>query len=259
MRNRDILWQSGKSGDRDSPDKTRKGIGMSNKEVYIKVAEDGPYMVYGVPSIVQETITTDENGISIKYSQDRTFEIKGAVTCLCRCGKSKNAPYCDGSHQAAHFDGTESASFEPILDGAEPIKGPNLILMDNDQYCAFARFCDRAGRVWNLVTRGTPEADELAIQEANDCPAGRLLIFDGEGNPIEKELPVSIAVLEDGGLKISGPLWIRGGIRVESADGRSYEVRNRQTLCRCGYSDRKPFCNGAHASARFKAHTPPPS
>ena len=33
-----------------------------------------------------------------------------------------------------------------------------------------------------------------------------------------------------------------------SADGKTYEIRNRMTLCRCGRSDNKPFCNGSHAA-----------
>jgi CDGSH-type Zn-finger protein len=43
-------------------------------------------------------------------------------------------------------------------------------------------------------------------------------------------------------------LWVRGGIRVEAADGTSYEVRNRVTLCRCGASQNKEFCDGKRAS-----------
>lgn len=229
---------------------------MEKKMPYVKVTKDGPYLVYGVPKIAEETITPDENGVSIKYTEGRTFEIKNDPTALCRCGRSSHAPFCDGTHERVGFDGTETADFEPILDGAEEIPGPNLTLMDNEKYCAFARFCDAGGRIWNLVLEGTPEADALAIREAGDCPAGRLIMMDADGNPIEPDFPISIGVLEDGGLKISGPLWLKGGIRVESEDGRSYEVRNRQTLCRCGHSSNKPFCNGSHASARFKAHTP---
>jgi CDGSH-type Zn-finger protein len=47
-------------------------------------------------------------------------------------------------------------------------------------------------------------------------------------------------------------LWVRGGIRVESEDGTPYERRNRMTLCRCGKSANMPFCNGSHASIKFK-------
>ncbi|HET8688843.1 MAG TPA: CDGSH iron-sulfur domain-containing protein [Methanosarcina sp.] len=39
---------------------------------------------------------------------------------------------------------------------------------------------------------------------------------------------------------------MRGGIPIESADGKQYEIRNRVTLCRCGKSRNKPFCDGSH-------------
>jgi CDGSH-type Zn-finger protein len=49
-----------------------------------------------------------------------------------------------------------------------------------------------------------------------------------------------------------GPLLVRGGIPVESEDGRPYEVRNRVTLCRCGHSRNKPFCDGTHDQIGFR-------
>ncbi|WP_298253461.1 CDGSH iron-sulfur domain-containing protein [Bradyrhizobium sp.] len=66
-------------------------------------------------------------------------------------------------------------------------------------------------------------------------------------------LPVSIGLVEDPLDGCSGPLWLRGGIAVISADGFEYEVRNRVTLCRCGASKNKPFCDGTHASIKFQA------
>ena len=45
------------------------------------------------------------------------------------------------------------------------------------------------------------------------------------GQAIEPELPVSIGIIEDPAQGCSGPLWIRGGIQIESADGFEYEVR----------------------------------
>ncbi len=72
------------------------------------------------------------------------------------------------------------------------------------------------------------------------------------GKEIEHKLPPSIGVVEDPALGCSGPLWIRGGIRIESVNGTPYEVRNRVTLCRCGVSSDKPFCNGNHASIKFR-------
>ena len=41
-------------------------------------------------------------------------------------------------------------------------------------------------------------------------------------------------------------------VQVIGADGFEYERRNRQTLCRCGQSENKPFCNGAHAAVKFQ-------
>jgi len=69
---------------------------------------------------------------------------------------------------------------------------------------------------------------------------------------VETELPVSIGLVEDPEQQCSGPLWLRGGIPVFAADGFEYEVRNRVTLCRCGASNNKPFCDGTHASIKFR-------
>ena len=59
-------------------------------------------------------------------------------------------------------------------------------------------------------------------------------------------------LIEDPSLGVSGPLWVRGGIPVTGADGGQYEVRKRVTLCRCGQSKNKPFCDGSHIEAGFK-------
>jgi len=217
---------------------------------YIKITKDGPYLVFGVADISEKIIVEDAHGVSIEYGEGQKFEVKADPIALCRCGHSHNKPFCDGSHVRAGFDGEETASFAPIHEQADVavIRGPELTLLDNQKYCAYARFCDAKGRVWNLVQMGGAAANKQAIHEANMCPAGRLLILDEEGNLLEDKLPPSIAVLEDRKLGVSGPLWVRGAIRVESENGRSYEIRMKQTLCRCGRSDNKPFCNGAHAA-----------
>ena len=88
----------------------------------------------------------------------------------------------------------------------------------------------------------------MAIQEAKDCPSGRLVVWNKEGEPYEPELEPSVGVVHDPATSPMGPLWVRGGISVESADGSEYEVRNRVTLCRCGKSANKPFCDGTHAT-----------
>ena len=51
-----------------------------------------------------------------------------------------------------------------------------------------------------------------------------------------------------------GPLLVRGDVRIEDADGNALP-RDRATvaLCRCGLSAVKPFCDGSHKVAGFKA------
>ena len=120
--------------------------------------------------------------------------------------------------------------------------------------CAFARFCDNAGGIWSVVAAAEDGvAVETVVHEAALCPSGRLVLRDVRTNDaVEPELERSIAVVEDPAKNCSGPLWLRGGIPVFSADGTSYDVRNRQTLCRCGRSASKPFCDGTHADIDFR-------
>ena len=63
---------------------------------------------------------------------------------------------------------------------------------------------------------------------------------------IERDLEKSIGVIEDPSIGASGPFWVRGGIPIYSAGGELYEVRNRLTICRCGKSTNKPFCDSSH-------------
>lgn len=225
---------------------------MAEKEIYVKITKNGPYLVYGMPTISQKIILSNKDKVCIKYGLGKIFEINSEPVALCRCGKSKNAPFCDNSHINSNFDGTETASFEPILKNAVIYKGPELTLADNETYCAFARFCDAEGSIWNLIYNKDEQSKQKAIEEANLCPSGRLLIYDNNGNLIEEKITPGIDVLEDEGLKISGPLWLKGNIRVESESGQSYEIRNKQTLCRCGKSKNKPFCDSTHRHIQFK-------
>ena len=84
------------------------------------------------------------------------------------------------------------------------------------------------------------------------CPSGRLVTWGRETRlPNEEDYEPSIGVVQDPAQKVSGPLAVRGGIQVVSSDDFAYEPRNRQTLCRCGRSENKPFCDGTHAAIKF--------
>ena len=218
----------------------------------IVVTRDGPYMVSGEVPIAIQIITPNREGSSWEWKEGESFDGKSGYA-LCRCGHSQSKPFCDGSHTKIGFDGRETASRVPYARQAETIEGPTLVLSDAENLCAFARFCDAGGKIWSLMERtDEPEVRELVIREAMHCPAGRLVLHDKKAHrEIEELLPPSIGVVEDPAMGCSGPLWVRGGITVESHDGKRYEKRNRVTLCRCGASENKPFCNGAHASIKF--------
>jgi len=218
----------------------------------IVVKENGPYHVSsGIPLSIRE-IVVNEEGESWDWKEGKVFTIESEYD-LCRCGRSKSMPFCDLSHLEKAFDGAETAKNTPFKKQAKKITGPTLILRDVENLCAFARFCHPGGKIWRLIKKtDDPVARALVIREANYCPAGRLVIHDKKTKKeIEEPLEPSIGLVEDVAFECSGPLWIRGGIPIESADGNLYETRNRVTLCRCGASNNKPFCDGSHAGIKF--------
>jgi CDGSH-type Zn-finger protein len=225
----------------------------SKTGVRVVISKDGPYRVSGKIPLSRQTIVTDEEGGSETWREGKTFPAQETYA-LCRCGQSKKKPFCDGTHTRIKFDGTETASREPYLKQAQLLDGPVLALTDAESLCAFGRFCDPHGKVWNQVARSDePRIRASFVRQVENCPASRLVAWDkAAGKPLEPKLPVSIGLIEDPAQQCSGPLWLRGGIAVVAADGFAYEVRNRVTLCRCGQSSNKPFCDGTHAAIKFR-------
>lgn len=226
------------------------------KGMRVSVTEDGAYIVSGGVPLVRVEIVTNEAGESIALREIERLDAPERYI-LCRCGKSEAKPFCDGTHVATAFDGNETAGHDSFVEQAVGIDGPGVVLHDARKLCAEARFCDRAGGLWNLVEKcEDPETRALVEEEAALCPSGRYVLCDGEsGAPFEPEYEPSIALIEDPAMSCSGPLFVRGGIPVYAADGEPYEVRNRVTLCRCGASRNKPFCDGSHISEKFHDRT----
>jgi CDGSH-type Zn-finger protein len=214
----------------------------------IEITKNGPYLVSGGLPLAEQHIVTNAEGDSLEWKEGKKYPAQ-AQYALCRCGHSANKPFCDGTHAKVNFDGTETASREPYLEQAERIDGPTMYITDAESLCAFARFCDPKGRIWNLVKEtDNPEARKLVEHEAGHCPSGRLIAWDRKtGKAIEPKYQQSIGLVYDTEKQVNGPIWVRGGITVISTDGKPYEVRNQCTLCRCGRSENKPFCNGSHA------------
>ena len=213
----------------------------------IVVSKNGPYLVSGSVPLIGKEICNDDEGYCRTWKEVARYPVQENYA-LCRCGQSKNKPFCDGTHASVHFNGTERSGSEAYLRHPKTVHGPTLDLEDVEDLCTHARFCMRAGGIWNLTRQSDiPEARDIAIEEACNCPSGRLVIRDKKsGEAIEPELEKSIVVVEYPHRGEHGPLWVRGGIPVLSAVGKPYTIRNRVTLCRCEKSGNKPFCDGSH-------------
>jgi CDGSH-type Zn-finger protein len=227
---------------------------MSNtlKKARVVVSKNGPYLVTGSIRLSKQTIGTDAQGASETWIESHAYPLQESYA-LCRCGRSNTKPFCDGMHTKVGFEGKETASRDTYERQAKVQNGPEMELLDAEALCAFARFCDPNGQVWSQVDQTqSPGVRESFIRQVGNCPSGRLVARDrSTQKDVEPELPVSIGLVEDPAQGCSGPLWLRGRIPVAAADGFQYEVRNRVTLCRCGQSKNKPFCDGAHASVKF--------
>jgi len=225
----------------------------TDTKVRVTVTKNGPYMVTGDVPLARQTIVTDEEGGSEAWREGESLP-HPETYALCRCGASRTKPFCDGAHLKVGFDGTETASRDPYLDQAKRLDGPVLQLTDGESLCAFARFCDPHGQVWGQVAHtDDPKVRAMFVRQVNACPSGRLVAWDKTtGQPVEEALPVSLGLVEDPEQQSSGPLWLRGGIAVVGGDGFEYEVRNRVTLCRCGASNNKPYCDGSHVTVKFR-------
>lgn len=223
----------------------------------IEVTEDGPYLVSGGLPLQVETIIAESDEESLAWEHGEAIPADENYL-LCRCGHSGNKPFCDGSHNKVGFDGTEIAGHERYDDGAKLYSGPSMDMTDNPVFCSVARFCDARGKAWSNVKRtDTEEGRDIVGSESMMCPSGRLVAIDkadGEPVPLEPEYSEpKIGLIEDPAADCSGPLWVQGEVEIIGADGEPYEQRNRVTLCRCGQSLNKPFCDGTHTKTGWKA------
>jgi CDGSH-type Zn-finger protein len=66
---------------------------------------------------------------------------------------------------------------------------------------------------------------------------------------LRRERPVTIKANQNGSFRVEGPF------RLVDADGTEYDVPEGKavSLCRCGGSTRKPFCDGTHSRIGFQA------
>lgn len=168
---------------------------------------------------------------------------------LCRCGASKNKPFCDGTHGAIGFSGRNTA--DPGKDRRVSYAGKRITILDNRSICSHAGFCtDGLKSVFSMHDEPWIDPDGAKVEEIvatiRKCPSGALgYAIDG----VEAEAPVRppmITVTDDGPYAVTGGIELMG---VKFGQGASTE---HYTLCRCGASKNKPFCDGSHWHVGFR-------
>lgn len=220
----------------------------ANIDSEIRVERDGPYVVTNVKHF------TDWLGQELSLQPQ---------TALCRCGQSRNKPFCDGSHATSKFTGEKDPN--RIADRRDVYEGQQIEIFDNRGICAHSGFCtDRLSSVFHVgaepfITPSGGRMDEI-IQAVRSCPSGALSygIDHVEARvQVDQDREQWIEVSKDGPYRVTGGVRVvdESGNEIPRAQGSSHE---HFSLCRCGHSQNKPFCSGMHWYVKFADPVPLP-
>jgi CDGSH-type Zn-finger protein/uncharacterized Fe-S cluster protein YjdI len=142
-----------------------------------------------------------------------------------------------------------AAPIPTLIDGAEHIEGRDLTLIYEGKKCIHSRFCvTGAPNVFLANVVGPwihPDAMpvDALVEIAHVCPSGAIRYQRKDGKPDEGAPPVNLLAIRE-----AGPYALRGELTIS---GKSGEFR--ATLCRCGASKNKPYCDGSHHEVNFSA------
>lgn len=201
----------------------------------IKCAKNGPLIVDGIDKLTRL-------GSEINYDTEERM-------ALCRCGKSSNKPFCDGTHAKINFD--DSKHIDRTADRRVDYVGKQVTIHDNRGICAHAGICtDRLKQVFRYGQEPWIDPDGASIEEVDSiiqaCPSGALSYsIDGVEKRPDYSGEPRIFVAPGGPYAIKGSIEMDG---IEWAEGAQHDCFD---LCRCGQSKNKPFCDGSHSNTEF--------
>lgn len=147
----------------------------------------------------------------------------------------------------------EPAAAQQPEDGVDNAEGRSLTLHFNARRCIHARHCVLGlPGVFKANVEGAwidPDAasTEDLVTVAHMCPSGAISYTRKDGGEDEARPPINLVQLRE-----NGPLGLRGDLHLKGE-----AIGMRATLCRCGASKRKPFCDSSHRDIAFKASGEP--
>jgi CDGSH-type Zn-finger protein/uncharacterized Fe-S cluster protein YjdI len=142
-----------------------------------------------------------------------------------------------------------------VTDGIERVKGAAVELEFEARRCIHSRFCVTwAPQVFLANVKGAwlhPDAMpvERLVEVAHACPSGAIRYRRLDGEAQEAAPPVNLASVRE-----AGPYAFRAQLTIDGTPAGF-----RATLCRCGASQNKPYCDGSHHTIGFDASGEPPS
>ena len=200
-----------------------------------------------------------------RFFIERLRELRDVASTMADARVASAARIIDDLHRRAEhgFDAPMPASVStpaivklPVLpptptkrDGVEYIEGDKLTLVYEGPRCIHARFCvTGAPNVFLANVKGPwIHPDAMAVERlvdiAHACPSGAIRYERKDGAPNEAAPPVNLISIRE-----NGPYAVRADMHI---DGQPAGFR--ATLCRCGASKNKPFCDGSHHTVDFAA------
>lgn len=175
-------------------------------------------------------------------SRDGTPITTKKTSFLCTCGKSKQKPFCDGAHTAAGFTSERKIESEIL----QEYPGQEVTIYFNRSICAGAGTCVRElptvfksgdGSNWIFPDNDTVEN---IIARVKGCPSGALAYSIGGDVIVDEPTEPSISIAKDGPYNVTG-------VELDRKTRPTHGSDSKYSLCRCGFSQNKPFCDYSHA------------
>jgi len=160
---------------------------------------------------------------------------------LCRCGVSRNKPYCDGAHVAADYSDENRCTNDALLDA----EAPGITVHFNRSICSGAGECVRGlpavfqSGVKDWIQPGEATVAEV-IATVRKCPAGALSFTIDGRTELNEAADLAIRIVKN------GPFEIAGSVEFETPKWSRNSSRTCFALCRCGKSANAPFCDYNH-------------